>query len=260
MISIKTEREIKLMRQSGRLLAELMQILVREVKPGLFTIELENLANRFIKKHKVKPAFKGFPSNRKGTISYPAILCTSCNEEVVHAIPSNRQIKSGDIITIDAGLNFKGYFSDMAVSVPVGKVSHKAKHLLETTKNALYLAIGKVKEGVYLGDISSAIERYVRKNNCYILKELSGHGIGRSLHEPPNVLNYGSPNTGPVLKAGMCLAIEPLVSLSTERIKTLKDGWTIVTADSSLSAHFEHTILVTKKGAEILTQCPNFNK
>lgn len=253
MVSIKTEEEIKLMRKSGRLLAEMMMKLVRVVKPGLFTIELENLANQFIISCGAESAFKGFPSNKRGVSSFPSTLCVSINEEIVHGIPQKRQLKEGDIVSIDAGLKFKGYFSDMAITVPVGKIKKKAQHLLKVTKNALYQGISRVKEGARLSDISAAIEEYVYRHNCYVIKELAGHGIGRSLHEEPNILNYGFPGKGIRLKKGMCLAIEPLVSLSTEKMKTKKDGWTIVTADSSLSAHFEHTVLVTPQGAEILT-------
>lgn len=254
MISIKNEEEIELMRQSGKLLANLMQKLIRAVKPGIFTIELENLANEFIIANKVQPAFKGFPSGERGVPAYPAVLCLSVNEEIVHGIPSKKRLNQGDIISIDAGLKFKGYCSDMAVTLPVGKVKKEAKQLLTVTKKALYAGINQVRAGAYLGDVSAAIENYVYSHHFYVIRELTGHGIGRSLHEPPIVFNYGSTGTGPQLKKGMTLAIEPLVSPSTEEMKSKKDGWTIVTADSSLAAHFEHTILVTERGREILTQ------
>jgi len=253
-IPIKTVQEIELMRQSGKILAGLISKLIKEVKPGITTLDLEKIAEEYLKKAKAKPAFKGFPSEDKGAEPYPFILCTSLNEQAVHAFPSLRKLKQGDILSIDAGVNFKGYFSDMAITVPVGKISEEALRLIKVNQQALYRGISKIKPGAFLGDVSSAIESWVEKNGFFVLKDLTGHGIGKKLHEPPVIFNYGKPKTGPKLLKGMCLAIEPIISTSTEEIEVLKDdGWTIVTANGCLSSHFEHTILVTESGFEILT-------
>jgi len=256
MISIKTSEEIKIMRQAGRILAQVMKKVARQVKPGISTFELDEMAEKLIKNFGAEPAFKGYQPdtvyNQKG---YPATLCTSINNEVVHGIPSpNRFLKEGDIIGLDCGVKFQDYYADMAITLPVGKINSEARRLILVTKKALGLAIKKIKPGIHLGDISSTIQSYVEKNGFSVVRELSGHGIGKNLHEEPTILNFGKPNTGPILKEGMTLAIEPMINVGDWKVKTLDDGWTIVTADNSLSAHFEHTILVTSRGAEILTQ------
>ncbi|MGC9049200.1 MAG: type I methionyl aminopeptidase [Patescibacteria group bacterium] len=258
MIPIKTSEEIEIMRQAGKYLAQIMREIARQVKPGISTFELDELAEKLIRQIGAESAFKGYlpdtvqPNHRSG---YPATLCTSINNEVVHGIPNkNRFLKNGDIVGIDCGLKLKGYFSDMAITLAVGKVGPAAKKLLNVTKKALDLAIKKIKPGIHLGDVSFTIQNYVEKNNFSVVRELSGHGVGQKLHEEPTILNFGKPSTGPILKEGMVLAIEPMVNTGTWQIKTLPDGWTIVTADGSLSAHFEHTIVVTKNGAKILTK------
>lgn len=258
MIPVKTLQEIAIMRQGGKILSQVLKEIARQIKPGISTFDLDQLAEQLIRQAGAEPAFKGYrPDTAKSDQwnGYPATLCTSINNEVVHAIPSPKRIlKRGDIIGIDCGLKFKGYYADMAMTFPVGSVTSTAKKLLKVTKKALDLAIKKIKAGVHLGDISWTIQSYVEKNGFSVVRELSGHGIGRNLHEEPTILNFGKAGTGPVLQEGMVLAIEPMVNVGSWQIKTLDDGWTIVTADDSLSAHFEHTVLVTRKGAEVLTK------
>lgn len=262
MINIKNSEEIKIMRQAGHYLAQIMKKITWQIKPGISTFELGELAEKLIREAGAESAFKGYlpdtvrnVDTSKYRVGYPAALCTSLNNEVVHGIPSKERIlKEGDIVGIDCGLKLNGYFSDMAMTLAVGKISPLAKKLLTVTKKALDLAIKKIKPGIHLGDISFTIQNYVEKNSFSIVRSLSGHGIGQKLHEEPNIFNFGQMGTGPILKEGMVLAIEPMVNVGGWQVKTLNDGWTIVTADGSLSAHFEHTILVTKKGVEILTK------
>ena len=252
MISIKTPQEIAIMRQAGKILARVMKEVIAKTIKGVSTLELDQLAEELILKAGAKPAFKGF--KEKGRV-YPATLCTSINHQVVHAVPLNKQIlQNGDIIGLDCGLKYQGYFADMAVTLAIGQVNSQTKKLIKVTEKSLDLAVKKIKSGIYLGDISAVIQTYVEKNDFSIVRELSGHGIGKKLHEWPSILNYGQPGTGPKLEAGMVLAIEPMVNIGDWKIKVADDGWTVVTADHSLSAHFEHTILVTKNGAEILTK------
>lgn len=262
MIPIKTSKEIEIMRQAGHYLAQVMKKIAPMVRRGISTLALDELAEKLIRKYGAEPAFKGYlPDTVRNTdiskyrVGYPATLCTSINNEVVHGIPSQKRIlKDGDIIGVDCGLKLNGYYADMAITLAVGKVSPLAKKLLIVTKKSLDLAIKRIKPGVRLGDISFAIQNYVEKNGFSVVRDLTGHGIGQQLHEEPNIFNYGQPGTGPILRECMVLAIEPMVNAGHWQIKTLSDSWTIVTADSSLSAHFEYTILVTKKGAEILTK------
>jgi len=248
MINIKTPEEIKIMRQAGKLLAEVIKKIVPLVQRDVSALELDKLAEKLILEAGAKPVFKGFKN-------YPATLCISINNEVVHGIPTQEKIfKDGDIVGLDCGLRYNGYCADMAVTVPVGKISRHAQKLIKVTQNSLLLAIKKIKPGIHLGDISWTIQNYVEKNGFSVVRELSGHGIGKELHEEPTILNFGQAGTGPILQEGMVLAIEPMVNAGDWRVRTLGDGWTVVTADGGLSAHFEHTILVAKKGAEILTQ------
>ena len=248
MVTIRKPEEITIMRQGGKILAKVLKMVVKAVKPGISTLELNKIAEEEIEKYKAKPAFKGYQG-------YPFTLCTSVNNEIVHSFPSAKKIlKAGDIIGLDLGLQHKGYFADTAVTIGVGKISPQAKKLVRVTKNALMKGLAQVKPGNYLGDISSAIQKYVEKNGFSIVRDLTGHGIGKELHEQPIISNYGQPKTGIKLKEGMTLAIEPMVNQDDYKIKILKNGWTIVTADGSLSAHFEHTIVITKNGYQILTQ------
>lgn len=250
MISIKNEKEIQIMRQAGLILSNVIKKVGQHVGEGVSTLELDQLAEELIYQAGAKPAFKGY-----GEDPYPATLCTSINEEVVHGIPKkNRILKNGDIIGLDCGVKYKGYYSDMAITLPVGEIPIKTQKLLNTTKKSLDLAIKNIKQGIHLGNISNLIQSFVEKNGFSVVRQLCGHGIGKELHQDPNVLNYGQKGTGPILKQGMVLAFEPMVNIGTWQVKTLKDGWTIATQDGSLSAHFEHTILVTKTGSEVLTK------
>jgi methionyl aminopeptidase len=254
MLSIKTKEEIKTMRQAARHLAQVLNLVAKAVKPGVSTWELDQLAEKLILDLGAEPAFKDYhpDSNRNG---YPATLCVSINQEVVHGIPKkDKIIKEGDIVGIDCGVKLNGYYSDMAVTVGVGKIKPEYKQLMQVTKKSLELGIKKIKEGVYLGDVSSIIQNYVEENGFSVVRNLCGHGIGRNLHEEPVIFNFGKPKTGPILKAGMTLAIEPMVNLGGWKVKTANDGWTIETVDGSYSAHFEHTVLVTKNGVEVLTK------
>jgi len=258
MISIKTTEEIKTMRQAGKHLARVLQVVAKAVRPGISTLELDQLAEKTILALGAKPAFKSYlPEGAAGfdQNAYPATLCASVNNEVVHGIPrADKILATGDIIGLDCGLILDGYYSDAAVTIGVGKISAANKKLLEVTKKSLHLGIKAVKDGVHLGDVSATIQKHVEKNGFNVVRNLSGHGIGRELHEEPSILNFGQPSTGPILKAGMTLAIEPMVNAGSWKVKTTNDGWTIVTVDGANSAHFEHTILVTKNGAEILTK------
>ena len=251
-VIIKTDQEIEIMRQAGRLLSKVISQVASAVHPGISTLDLDDLAEKLIIDLGAKPGFKNYG---QGKNRYPATLCTSVNEEVVHGIPRRDKIlKEGDIIGLDCGLIYKDYFSDMAITVPVGRISPKAEELIRITKKSLNVAIQMTKAGVRLGNISSAIQSCAEKNNFSVVRDLTGHGIGKELHEPPVILNYGRPNTGIILEKGMTLCFEPMVNVGDWQVKTLKDRWTIVTKDDSLSAHFEHMILVTKSGAEVLTK------
>lgn len=255
MISIKTTEEIKTMRQAGKYLARVLQVVTRAVRPGVSTLELDQLAEKMILGFGAEPAFKNYAPEGLDKNTYPATICASVNSEVVHGIPrADRILATGDIIGLDCGLKLNGHYSDMAVTIGVGKISAANQKLLEVTRKALSLGIKAVKDGVHLGDVSAAIQKYVEKNGFSVVRNLSGHGIGKELHEEPSILNFGQPGTGPVLKTGMTLAIEPMVNAGSWKITTASDGWTTMTADGTNSAHFEHTILVTKNGADILTK------
>ena len=252
MILIKNEKEIEIMRQAGQILSGVMKKIVPYVCRGVSTLELDQLAEKLINQAGAKPGFKGYGDKKK---PYPATLCTSINEEVVHAIPRKDKIlKNGDIIGIDCGVKYNGYYSDMAITVAVGEIPYKTQELMNTTKGSLEKAIENIREGVHLGDISYLIQSFIEKKGFSVVRQLAGHGVGKELHEDPIILNYGKKGTGPVLKSGMVLAFEPMVNIGDWRIKELKDDWTIATEDGSLSAHFEHTILVTKQGVEVLTK------
>ena len=251
MISIKSEREISLMRKAGNIVYKTHKYLEQYIKPGITTKELDKLAYDFITKEDATPSFLNYEG-------YPASICTSINEEVVHGIPSNRKLKEGDIIGIDIGACYQGYHGDSAWSYQVGSVSREKAYLLEHTKKALFEGLKQVKPGNRIGDISNAIETYAKEHNLGVVRELVGHGVGNKLHEKPDVPNFGAPGTGPILKEGMTIAIEPMLNLGTREIYLLDDDWTIITQDGLPSAHFEHTIVVTKDGLEILTGDDNF--
>lgn len=246
MISIKSKREIELMKEAGMMVSKTHKYLKPYIKEGITTKELDKLAEDYI------VSLGGVPSC-KGYEGFPAALCTSVNEEVVHGIPSNRKLSDGDIITIDMVIGYKGYQGDAAWTYEVGNISNDKRYLMEHTEKALYEGIKQVKPGNRIGDISSAIEKYANSHNLGVVKELCGHGIGTDMHEEPDIPNYGKEGTGPRLKEGMVICIEPMLNYGTANVYLLDDEWTVVTADKKPSAHFEHTVLVTKDGYEILT-------
>jgi methionyl aminopeptidase len=253
MIIIKTEEEIKNMREGGKRHAEVLQNLAKLVKPGISTWELDQAADAMIREHGDKAAFKGYKPEGANT-PYPATLITSVNEEVVHGIPSKKRIlQEGDVISLDIGVNHNGVFTDAAITVPVGKISKELNELLMITEEALQIGIDQVKPGNTVGDIGYAIQSFVNKRYG-IVEGFSGHGVGRHIHEDPFIPNYGKPGAGEKLVPGMTIAIEPMLNLGTKYVKILSDGYTVVTKDSKPSAHFEHTVLVTGTGCEILTK------
>ncbi len=247
MIIIKTAEEIELIARAGKIVTQCHQLLVHEVKPGITTLELDRLTEECILDLGGIPAFKGYRN-------YPNSLCASINEEVVHGIPSKRELKDGDIIGLDVGAIVEGFYGDGAVTVSVGPVPEKIQLLIGVTREALHKGLEQAVVGNRLSDISFAIQTHVEKHGYSVVRDFVGHGIGRQLHEEPQVPNYGKPGQGPRLKPGMALAIEPMVNLGGSAVKILKDGWTAVTCDGSLSAHFEHTITIEANGApRILT-------
>ena len=246
MITIKSEREIELMREAGKMVSMTHQYLKNFIKPGITTKELDRLAEEYIRKMGGVPTCKGYEG-------FPATLCTSVNDTVVHGIPDNYKLKDGDIITIDMVIGYKGYQGDAALTYAVGEISDDKKYLMEHTEKALYEGVKQVKPGNRIGDISNAVEEYANKHHLGVVKELCGHGIGREMHEDPEVPNYGTKGTGPKLREGMVICIEPMLNLGTADIYMLDDEWTIKTDDGKPAAHYEHTILVTKDGYEILT-------
>lgn len=247
MITIKSEREIELMKIAGEIVGKTHHYLESYIRPGITTKELDKLANDFIISQGATPSFKNL-------YGFPGTICISLNEEVVHGIPGKRKLKEGDIITLDIGACYKGYHGDSAWTYAVGKVDDNKKYLMEHTEKALFEGLSVIKDGVHLGDVSYAIESYAKKYNLGVVRELSGHGIGSQVHEDPDVPNYGVKGTGPILKSGMTIAVEPMLNLGTADIYMLDDDWTIITADDLPSAHYEHTVLVTDEGYTILTK------
>ncbi len=246
-IILKSPKEIKKMRVAGKILNSVFKKISKEIKPGISTEELDDLAERLIREKRALPAFKNFRG-------YPKSFCISINEEVVHGVPNPQKIlKEGDIVGLDLGLKYRGYFADKTITVPVGKISKDAKKLIRAAKKALKKAIQEIRPGKTTGDIGFVIEKVARKNGFFVVKDLFGHGIGRQLHEEPIIPNFGKRGEGSPLREGMTFAIEPMINIGTSKVRTLKDGWTVVTADGSLSAHFEETVAVTKKGAKVLT-------
>lgn len=246
MITIKSEREILLMKEAGMMVSKTHQYLKPFIKEGITTKELDCLAEEFIRKMGGVPSCKGYEG-------FPATLCTSVNDEVVHGIPSNRKLKNGDIITIDMVIGYKGYQGDAAWTYAVGDISDEKKYLMEHTEKALYEGVKMVKPGNHIGDISNAVEQYARAHHLGVVRELCGHGIGTDMHEDPEVPNFGHPGEGTRLREGMVICIEPMLNYGTARVYQLDDGWTVKTDDGKPSAHYEHTVLVTKNGYEILT-------
>lgn len=247
MIICKTPRELEIMREAGRIVAMAHQELQKYIVPGITTKELDEIAEKFIRKHDAIPSFKGYNGFRGS-------ICASVNDELVHGIPGTRSLKDGDIISIDIGAKFNGYHGDSAWTYPVGTITEETKKLLEITEESLYRGIAEAKPGVRLTNISHSIQTYVEEHGFSIVREYVGHGIGQDLHEEPHIPHYGPPNKGPVLKPGMVLAIEPMVNAGSRYVKTLADNWTVVTVDGKMCAHFEHTVAVTEEGYEILTK------
>lgn len=237
------------MREAGRVNALALATVRSMVHPGVTTAELDAAAEEIIHKHGGTPVFKGYP----GPYPYPATLCVSVNEELVHGIPGKRKLKEGDIISVDCGTLLDGFVGDSAFSAGVGEISEVAQHLLEVTEKSLYLGIEKMRAGNHVGDVSAAIQQYVESQGFYVTREYTGHGVGREMHEGPQVPNYGTPGRGLVLRPGMTIALEPMVLVGTDRTRVLPDQWTVISADRSLTAHFEHSVAVTDGEPLILT-------
>jgi len=247
MIIIRSPREVEQIRKANVVVAEVLERLKTLVVPGVTTDDLDRISEEIILSKGAVPAFKGYRG-------YPKTLCVSINEEVVHGIPNQRRLKEGDIVSIDVGSNLHGYFGDAAITFPVGEVNPEAKRLMEVTEKALTIGIGMAKVGNRLFDISHAVQAWVESNGFSVVRDFVGHGIGKSLHEDPQIPNFGSPNQGPRLEKGMIFALEPMVNEGTYEVRVLDDGWTVVTADGKPSAHFEHTIAITDGEAEILSR------
>jgi len=245
-IEIKSPREIDLMRRAGKIVAIVLDILKKRIKPGIITEELDAISIEELNKHGAISSFKGYRG-------YPAHLCVSINDELVHGIPGSRVLKEGDIVTIDFGAILNGFHGDAARTIAVGRISDTAKKLIDTTENALKVGIESARNGARLGDISSSIQSFVESNGFSVVREYAGHGIGRQLHEDPQIPNYGTSGQGLILKRGMALALEPMVTVGDWHTKVGSDAWTVSTADGSLCAHFEDTIVITDGEAEILT-------
>jgi methionyl aminopeptidase len=247
MIICKSPAEVERLRRSGGMVRGLLEELRQRVQPGVSTLDLEKYIDKRITQSGARPAFKG----HRG---YPCCLCASVNSEVIHGIPSERPLKTGDILSLDLGVIIDGFYGDSAITVPVGEIPESTQRLLRVTQEALQLAIEQVRLGNRLGDVSATVQQHVEKNGYSVVREFVGHGIGRELHEEPQVPNFGQPGHGPVLKQGMVLAIEPMVNEGGPGVRVLDDNWTAVTADGTLSAHFEHMVAVTRNGPDILTQ------
>jgi methionyl aminopeptidase len=247
MIPLKSQKDLTRLKRSGVILASVMQKLQVALRPGITTLDIDLLGEELIRKEKALAAFKGY----KG---FPGTACVSVNEEIVHGIPGSRVILEGDIVSIDLGLNYEGFFSDMAVTLPVGKVDGDRLKLIAAAKQSLDIGIKQAQVGNYLSDISHSIQSFVEAQGFSVVRQFVGHGIGAALHEEPEIPNFGRPGLGPLLKNGMVLAIEPMINLGSWECKIIENGWTAVTADGSPSAHFEHTVAVTDKGPVILTE------
>jgi methionyl aminopeptidase len=246
-IILKSPDEIERMRAPGRIVAEILELLKSEARPGITTLALDELAEREARSRGAKPAFKGYSG-------YPFSLCCSVNDQVVHGMPSNRGLVDGDILSLDFGVVLGGFYGDAAVTLPIGEISDKARKLLKVTEESLYVGIEHARPYAKLSDISHAVQSYVESRGFSVVQEFVGHGIGRSLHESPQIPNFGLPGRGVTLKPGMVLAIEPMINERGHEVRVLDDGWTAVTRDGGLSAHFEHTVAITEQGPEILTR------
>jgi len=253
MTILKNIEDINKLREGGKILASVLYEAAGMSVSGIKTIELDKLAEKRIREAGGRPSFKNYKT-ADDKIPYPASLCVSINEEVVHGVPGERVLKDGDIVSLDLGMEYKGFYTDMAITIPVGKASEQAKKLIKTTQEALNLGIMAVKNGAFIGDIGYAIQSFAEKNGFNVVRKLVGHGLGRKVHEPPEVPNFGVKGKGEILREGEVIAIEPMITAGRHDIYLDKDLWTWKTKDGSLSAHFEHTIIVTKTGAEIITK------
>ncbi|MBQ2826846.1 MAG: type I methionyl aminopeptidase [Clostridia bacterium] len=248
MIVLKNTDQLAYMREAGKITGEALSLAGEAVRPGISTYELDTMIRKCIEKHGAKPSFLGYGG-------FPGSACISINDQVIHGIPSKKAIlKDSDIVKIDVGAFYRGYHGDSARTFPVGEISEEAKRLIEVTKESFYRGVAQIGEGARIGDIGSAIDSYVRENGYSVVRKYIGHGVGRELHEDPEVPNFGTPGRGPRLCAGMVIAIEPMVNVGTHEVKELSDGWTVITADGKLSAHYEHTVAVTSNGAVLLTE------
>ncbi len=248
MIKIKNKEEIADLKEGGKKLSNILDMVLKEAKPGVSAQELDDMAEEKIRETGGEPAFLNFSG-------YPATLCVSINEAVVHGIPSkNLILKEGDVVGVDIGMKYKGMYTDMAKTVGVGKISKEAKKLIKVTRESFFKGVGIIKEGARVGDIGEAVQKYVEKYGYSVVRSLAGHGVGHAVHEEPKVPNYGKKGTGEVLRAGMVLAIEPMVCEGHHELETHEDGWTAITKDRSVTSHFENTIVVTKKGYELITK------
>lgn len=252
MIHLKSAEELNKMRQAGRIVAEVHALMRERVAPGVTTAELNELAEELIRSHRAIPSFKGYPPGSPSP--FPATICASINEELVHGIPGPRVLNEGDIISIDVGAIHEGYHGDAALTLPVGEIDEETQRLLDVTREALYVGIAQARDGNRSGDISAAIQEYVEESGFNVVREYTGHGIGRSMHEDPQVPNWGQPGHGVRLRSGMTIALEPMVLAGDYKVRVSDDQWTVVSADRKLTAHFEHTIVVRNGDAEILTR------
>ena len=250
-ITIKSDRELAHMREAGRVVARTKVRLMEAIRPGVTTAELDRLAEKQIRDMGATPSFKGYTAG--GPTPFPATICASINEEIVHGIPGGRVLREGEVVSVDVGAMVNGFHGDSAFTVGVGEISDEARRLVDTTKESLEAGISRAKAGGRVGDISAAVQQYAESRGYGVVRQYVGHGIGRALHEDPQVPNYGKAGRGPALRPGMTLAIEPMLNLGTWETMQLGDGWTVVTADGELSAHFEDTIAITQNGSEVLT-------
>jgi len=252
-ILIKSKKEIDLIRESCVIVAEVLQLVKRYVKPGITTIELDKIAEDYILSNNGRPAFKGY--SQAGSFDFPGSICSSIDDEVVHGIPGNRVLKEGEILSIDVGVEKNKFFGDAALSVAIGKISDEKLKLMDVTERSLYIGIEQLKEGNRLGDYSSTVQTLVEENGFSVVRDLCGHGVGKHLHEDPQISNYGKKGNGALIKNGMTLALEPMVNMGSYKVIVAEDGWTVLTADGKPSAHFEHTVAIIDGKPEILTKC-----
>ena len=251
MIIIKSKKEIDFIRESAKIVAETLQLVKRYAEVGKTTLELDKIAEDYILSNNAIPAFKGY--SQAGSIDFPGTICSSINEEVVHGIPSNRVLENGDLLSVDVGVDKNGYFGDAAITIAIGDVEKENLDLLEATEKSLYIGIEEAKKNNRVGDISFAIQEYIESKGYSIVKDLCGHGVGKYLHEDPQIPNFGRPNSGAKIKNGMTIAIEPMINLGTYEVNVAQDGWTVLTRDKKVSAHFEHTVAIINDFPEILS-------